>query len=328
MLLKWGNGGKVPDGVSRNAITRHAKIIYEAKLNEIKLRLEPFQHQASAVRELNNTFDEHLDDRLLCLQQDVWSNSSQDAFLGNNVTGITPTWQLLTFPLGCTPFSNDHSAANTLELTETVMRRYGLRLTDLLSNTTDTASAAFNTFDPVDFIAQFPCIAHLIALLLKHAFEGGQLAASLKGIHDLVVLLRSSPKRKIMLKKACAAAEVKYLSPIIDVATRWCSQEAMVSRFTHLFPAIMRISPNEAFPKFADRQKWNEALVLAEKGLSSLQHVLPVLVEMSQWTQVLSRRDSPTSSLVRFAVRSIKSCIATLKSKIQTLSGSEKSIIT
>ena len=69
--------------------------------------MEIFKHinkESAISREENNTYDERLGDRLLCLQRDVWSNSSQDAFLGNNLTGIitSPTWQLITFPLGCT----------------------------------------------------------------------------------------------------------------------------------------------------------------------------------------------------------------------------------
>jgi hypothetical protein len=96
-----------------------------------------------------------------------------------------------------------------------------------------------------------------------------------------------------------------------------------------LFPAIERIAPVEAFPKLADRQKWNEAILSVEKGLSTLHHVLPVLVEMSHWTQVLSRRDSPTSSLDRFAVRGIKRSIGTLKSTIEALpNGPEKVSLT
>ena len=330
VLLKWGNGGKMPDGVSRPAITRRAKTTHKNKSAEISHQLEPFKHKDSDSRPENNTYDEYLCDRLLCLQQDVWSNHAQDAFLGNNVTGITttPAWQLVTHALGCTPFNKEHSSTNTLELTEGVLAKFGIKLTDLLSNTTDTASAAFNTFDPVDFIAQFPCFAHLIALLLKHAFEDGSLSEALKGIHDIVVLLRSSPKRKTTLQKACADAKIDYLSPIIDVTTRWCSQEAMVTRLAYLFVAIQRIAAVEAFPKLADRTKWSEALESAEKGLGALKHVLPTLVEMSQWTQVLSRRDSPTSSLVRFAARSTKRSLEALQSTAGALPhGLEKTAV-
>ena len=47
--------------------------------------------------------------------------------------------------------------------------------------------------------------------------------------------------------------------------------------------------------------------------------VLPFLVETSQWTQILSRRDSPTSSLVRVAVQSIKRSIEKMKTDVDLL---------
>ena len=75
------------------------------------------------------------------------------------VTGITvgEEWEMFTAALGVTPFSAVHSAANTLALTEEVLKTFGLKLTDMLSCTTDTASNAFNAFDPVDFVAQVFC---------------------------------------------------------------------------------------------------------------------------------------------------------------------------
>ena len=39
VLLKWGNGGKILDGVSRPAITRRAKKIHEEKIEDIKLQM-------------------------------------------------------------------------------------------------------------------------------------------------------------------------------------------------------------------------------------------------------------------------------------------------
>jgi hypothetical protein len=245
----------------------------------------------------------------------------KDAFLGNMVSGITisPAWKMFTAAIGVTPFSDAHTARNTLDLTKDVLAQYGIKVTDLLSVTTDTASAAFNTFDIIDFVCQIPCFAHLIALLLKHAFDSVDLVAALKGIHDLVVLLKASPRRKSLLVDACAAAGIAYLAQILDVMTRWNSKEAMTSRMIYLFPAISRILAQEAFTKPVDRAKWNTALTDTESGLVTLSFVLPFLVETSQWTQILSRRDSPTSSLVRVAVHSIKRSLQKLQEDINGL---------
>jgi len=324
IILAWGNGGvKLPEGVSPTAITRRLKVKYAAKHDALSESFSCFKHNdvVEGERKEMNSADIHLEDRLLCLQQDVWSNLAQDAFLGNMVTGITvgEEWEMFTAALGVTPFSAVHSAANTLALTEEVLKTFGLKLTDMLSCTTDTASNAFNAFDPVDFVAQAPCFAHLIALLLKHAFEYILLLLALEGIHDLVVLLRASPKRKTLLMAACTSASVKYLAPILDVITRWNSKEAMVTRFEHLFPALTHIVVNEAFDKPADRLKWNNSLARAEEGLEILRFVMPFMKETSQWTQILSRRDSPTSSLVRLATMSIKRTLDKMELDIREL---------
>jgi len=280
-----------------------------------------FKHDDANERQAVNSDDENLEDRLLCLQQDVWSNHAQDAFLGNMVSGIVvgDVWELFTAALGVTPFSVTHSAANTLALTTEVLKTFGLKLTDILTCTTDTASSAFNTFDPVDYVGQVPCFAHILALMLKHSFEYALLALALEGIHDLVVLLRASPKRKTLLVAACASISIGYLASILDVITRWNSKEAMVTRAEYLFPAIARIVVNEAFDKPVDRAKWNSALAAAEEGLETLKFVMPFLKETSQWTQILSRRDSPTSSLVRLAVKSIKRTLDKMDQDIRNL---------
>ena len=91
----------------------------------------------------------------------------------------------------------------------------------------------------------------------------------------------------------------------------------------HLFPAVSRISAQEAFSKPADRAKWNSALTDAEAGLTTMAFILPFLVETSQWTQILSRRDSPTSSLVRVAAQSIKRSLQKLNRDILVLEAEE-----
>ena len=111
----------------------------------------------------------------------------------------------------------------------------------------------------------------------------------------------------------------EFLAPILDIITRWNSKEAMISRMIHLFPAVSRISAQEAFLKPSDRAKWNTALTSAEGGLNILSFVLPFLVETAQWTQILSRRDSPTSSLVRVAVQSIKRSLEKIKIDVDLL---------
>ena len=93
-------------------------------------------------------------------------------------------------------------------------------------------------------------------LFLKHALEDGVIREAIDAIHDVVVSLRGSPKRRLLLIQACAAALIKYLKPQMNGATRWNSNEMMVRRFLKLRPALEHFSVNEAFDKQDDRGKW------------------------------------------------------------------------
>ena len=72
--------------------------------------------------------------------------------------------------------------------------------------------------------------------------------------------------------------------------------------------------------KFLDRAKWITSLANAEAGLDSLNFVMPFIVQTSQWAQILSRRESPTISLVRASAKSIKRTLEKLDRDIKELS--------
>jgi len=90
----------------------------------------------------------------------------------------------------------------------------------------------------IGFIAQLSCSAHLIALLLKPAFDADLLASTL-----LVVLLKASPEQKSLPICGQETSMISYLAPSIDGATRWNSKEPTVSRLQYFFPDLMHILP-------------------------------------------------------------------------------------
>jgi len=84
-----------------------------------------------------------------------------------------------------------YTSANTLELAEHLMTKFRLRLTNFIYATTFIASGEFNAFELVNFIAQSPCFAHLIAHFLKYAFGPGLIPSAIQGIRDLIVMLKN-----------------------------------------------------------------------------------------------------------------------------------------
>jgi len=126
-------------------------------------------------------------------------------------------WKIVSDVLGCTPFPEDHTARNNLGKIREVIAKYGLSEKDCLACTQDTTGSSFNVFDDVEFVAQLPCFAHLLNLVLKHSIGEGPLKDALKQIRHLVVCLKGSPKRKQVLQAACARLKIKYKAPQLNV---------------------------------------------------------------------------------------------------------------
>jgi len=77
IILEWGNGGSLPLGVSRPAITRRMQIYHSKKISELSDSLKCFKHDEEDERPPTLSDDDYLTDRNLSLQQDIWSNAAQ-----------------------------------------------------------------------------------------------------------------------------------------------------------------------------------------------------------------------------------------------------------
>ena len=215
LLSHWGKG-KVFSGAGRTAMTLHAK----KRHNTI---IEKKSASFAAIKkseERSNSTDNDALNRFHSLMQDIWSNAAGDAFLGLVDTFMDVAdeeWKIVSDVLGCTPFPEDHTARNNLGKIREVIAKYGLSEKDCLACTQDTTSSSFNVFNDVDFVAQLPCFAHLLNLVLKHSIGEGPLKDALKQIRHLVVCLKGSPKRKQVLQAACARLKIKYKAPQLNV---------------------------------------------------------------------------------------------------------------
>ena len=81
VILEWGNGGTLPVGVSPTALTRRMQTLHEKKVSEISNSFTCFKHNETDERPATLSDDEYMTDRLLCLQQDIWSNAAQVVLL-------------------------------------------------------------------------------------------------------------------------------------------------------------------------------------------------------------------------------------------------------
>ena len=215
LLSHWGKG-RVFTGAGRTAMTLHAKKRYDV-IVETKVA---FFAAITKTEESSNSDDSDALNRFHSLMQDIWSNDAGDAFLGLVDTYMDiadEKWKIVSDVLGCTPFPEDHTARNNLSKIRDVIAKYGLTERDYLACTQDTTASSLNVFDDVDYVAQLPCFAHLLNLVLKHSIGDGPLKNALKQIRQLVVFLKGSPKRKQVLIEACARLKIKYKRPQLNV---------------------------------------------------------------------------------------------------------------
>jgi hypothetical protein len=81
IILEWGNGGTLPEGVSPTALSRRMQTYHAKKVLELSKLLTCFKHNDTDERPATLSDDEYTTDRLLCLQQDIWSNAAQVVLL-------------------------------------------------------------------------------------------------------------------------------------------------------------------------------------------------------------------------------------------------------
>jgi hypothetical protein len=241
----------------------------------------------------------------------VWMNTSKSP------------WTVNSIPLGCTEFFENHTSFNMLQSIQSVLNEFGLTEFDIIGVTQDTASNSFNTFDSIDKVQQLPCFAHLTNLMLKHGLGDGIMKEGFAAIHDVVISLRGSPKRRLLLIDACKKSEIKYIKPVKDGATRWNSNEMMIRIFFQLLPAIMIFDANEGFSSADDKSEWYRRLHRANTFVPLLKHILPFLTICAQWVQILSSNHQPTISLVRLACSQINRSIKKIKTNALELQDSD-----
>ena len=73
IILKWGNGGSLPVGVSRPALTRRMQIYHSKKKSELSDSLNCFKHDENDERLPTLSDDANLTDRNLSLQKKIFS---------------------------------------------------------------------------------------------------------------------------------------------------------------------------------------------------------------------------------------------------------------
>ena len=176
--------------------------------------------------------------QILHVQQDLWSSSCMDSYLGVTLTKINDNGEFDSLPLACVPLTCNHSARVVFSACENVMNEMGASITDFGSATQDTTGSSINVFRGTGLII-VKCFAHLTNRMLEHGFEDcATLNSSLQPICDVMVLRSKSDKRKLLLIDALAAAGVAHRAPHKSSNTRWNDKEVTLRNFDHILPGL------------------------------------------------------------------------------------------
>lgn len=104
-------------------------------------------------------------------------------------------------------------------------------------------------------------------------------------LRNVVKKIRKSPQMRQKLKKICDLLETKYLTPVIDVSTRWDSTFEMIERAIYL-KAAMNV--------LCSKEKSLKKLQLSDEEWSKLNAIGTLLKKFRRSTKYMSMERHPT----------------------------------
>ena len=302
-------------------------------MEEYKLMIESrkayFKQLFDNFTGVSSTGDIFVLRRKFHIQFDIWTNRKGDSFLGITIsffdTSNPHEWKWKHICLGCIPFSDRHTAANTREKIEKFFRDLDLPSEFLFTCTMDTTSSSYNTFDNDQFVEQIPCIAHLLSLHMNHGIQNyPHLKALFHSLQSLMARLKgnNSTKRKTLLEQKCRESNIPFRAAKILVKTRWNHTRELGQRYLEIEPAITSITDADFGPARSDdsnqeetREIWEDLKEAARSNRQLLVFIMPYLDDVSRWTQILSSRYFITMSKVRLCYHSLRKNLDALRQK-------------
>ena len=126
------------------------------------------------------------------LTTDLWTSRAVDAYMALTIQYITPTWELQSWCLGCTPLYSDHTADSIREaLEEMVCEKWGLNMSNMAGITTDNASNNKKAFEHFTWI---PCFGHNLHLAVGKALGLDNIKTSLSRLRTTLSAFSRSNK--------------------------------------------------------------------------------------------------------------------------------------
>jgi hypothetical protein len=166
------------------------------------------------------------------LTTDLWTSPNNIAFMAITVHYINESWELVSMVLDFVPFAGAHGGSQISEVIRQIADDFCLK-GRILALCCDNATN--NDVMIADLIAKgyLPhgeahqrCFAHVLNLAAEEALK--EIKSPLEKLRKVIKTIRSSPQRLTKFKEICDVTGVKYVKPVLDVATRWNSAHELL----------------------------------------------------------------------------------------------------
>lgn len=178
----------------------------------------------------------------ISLTTDMWtSDNSHTAFLGVTCHYIDDNWTLRHFLLDIIPFHESHTGKNMAQTLTNLLSELDLS-SKAFAITTDNAAAMLvcgremkselkSTFNNVNF-SHFRCGAHILNLAVQHGLQVHD--ASVDKVRKFMIKVRNSNKLLEDLRRIFESQSIEFLSPQLDINTRWNSTFLMINKIIQI----------------------------------------------------------------------------------------------
>jgi hypothetical protein len=226
-------------------------------------------------------------------------------------------WKISLTTLACAHHPSPHTAVKNLERAELILSDWGLNVSILQAATQDTTGNSIATFETVDATEVMPCCAHTAQLFIQRScIAVPSIEGTFNSLNTCATKFRGYPKRVQELFRLCRQENIKELMPRKICTVRWNTRAEVASRAIELMPAYRNVNPTEVFDKLEARTAWIDSFNTFESNIDIITEILPLMKLNAQWTQILSSNKQVTISLVRLAIRSLRSAVDNLKKKV------------
>ena len=178
----------------------------------------------------------------ISLTTDMWtSDNSHTAFLGVTCHYIDDNWTLRHFLLDIIPFHESHSGKNMAQTLTNLLSELNLS-SKTFAITTDNAASMLvcgremanelkNKFNNINF-SHFQCGAHILNLAVQHGLQVHD--ASVDKVRKFMIKVHNSNKLLEDLWRIFEFQSIEFLSPQLDIDTRWNSTFLMINKIIQI----------------------------------------------------------------------------------------------